>query len=566
MRKWVCVFLLVCLICAANAALSEVTGIEIQSPHNGDVLNLSDDMVLFSFIVPEGKEEDTYTYILKDTGANEILDLDEIMVDSEDKIGLIGFDTSMFEKGGSYSIRITGNEDTTLDAAVDFKISSIATPTDTEADPDGTEERIQAAPQDGYALTMISPEDGEVIETAENPEIQFLWILDEYPVEDIPYTWKIETADGESLLNGSGRMNSSRKQYGFAVPSSMFAAGSKYTFRIESMDEESAAAFSLAKAPEPTATPKATATPEPSVTPTPVPTPTPTPKKTQEELIASAAAKLGVPSSYISKVRMSGDTAYPFAAELEGGTIAGDATLRIESPSNGAVMSYHSDIFFEVKLEALQSVKDRLVIQFTDVQGDNILYIMYYEKPIEAGKTASLAVPCRYFAPDTLIRLSIESVESEKINSMTLFSFRGFTPTPAPVSTPAPTATPAPTKAPEPTTQIVAEPASTPEPTTQIAATSEPEKIEAAELSGKSQPALTVQIEEIEGRVKIHREGTINVRALPDEKSQRIGIAKADGVYTCTGITENGWYRIVMRDGSQGYVSKKLSRLVWIKR
>ena len=71
-------------------------------------LDPGEEMVMLVFQVPEAHKEEFFNYILTDTATNEVVEADEMDVDPEDMTGVIGFDMSTFEKGGSYQIRVTG--------------------------------------------------------------------------------------------------------------------------------------------------------------------------------------------------------------------------------------------------------------------------------------------------------------------------------------------------------------------------------------------------------------------------------------------------------------------------
>ena len=62
--------------------------------------------------------------------------------------------------------------------------------------------------------------------------------------------------------------------------------------------------------------------------------------------------------------------------------------------------------------------------------------------------------------------------------------------------------------------------------------------------------------------VKIRDSGAVNVRAEPSSKSTIIGVARSGGLYTYIRTAENGWYKIRLEDGKEGYVSNKLSTLI----
>ena len=65
-------------------------------------------------------------------------------------------------------------------------------------------------------------------------------------------------------------------------------------------------------------------------------------------------------------------------------------------------------------------------------------------------------------------------------------------------------------------------------------------------------------------QVIITGNGTINIREKPDAESRRIGRASSGEMYSWLETVEKGssvWYKIQLNDGSQGYVSGKVSKL-----
>ncbi len=542
MKKGIWGYFFLAIILLVSLASAESTSIKILYPENNEIIDPGEEMLLLVFQVPEEYKNDLFNYILTDQDTNENIEADEMDVDPDDLTGIIGFDMSTFEKGSTYRVRVTGKTEASGDDSVLFTIGTESVKKEaesSEAEPLASPSAAPVRSENDFILSLISPIDGNEIDPAEMTDIQFRWVLDEYPISDVPYQWNIETADGESLLSGHGRMNNQQKQYGFGAPADLFPRGKELVFRVTALEEETQVKFSITKAPDPTKKPEAT----------PTATPTPEPQASQEQLIASAAKKLGLPESFISRVRVSGETAYPIAAVLESGTYAGDSSLRIIQPANGSIFGFHESMFFEVTLEALTDLNDRLTVSFQDPTSGNTYYIMNYEKPAAKGKTLRLAVPCRYFKPGDLISMTIDSADG-LIHGESLFSFRAFVPTPKPTQAPTPAPTP-----------VEANPAETAAPLqTAPAATETPAPAEANPASVETVP--DVEITEIEGRVKVHRDASINIRELPDAKSRKLAIATPNSVFRCTGITANGWYRIIMRNGKTGYISAKLSRLL----
>lgn len=54
----------------------------------------------------------------------------------------------------------------------------------------------------------------------------------------------------------------------------------------------------------------------------------------------------------------------------------------------------------------------------------------------------------------------------------------------------------------------------------------------------------------------------VNVRAESHADSARVGFAESKKTYPCLGIAENGWYQIALDDGTVGYISGKMGKLV----
>lgn len=65
-----------------------------------------------------------------------------------------------------------------------------------------------------------------------------------------------------------------------------------------------------------------------------------------------------------------------------------------------------------------------------------------------------------------------------------------------------------------------------------------------------------------EGHVEITSKGTANVRSKADTESQVVGRVSPGDVFLFTEISDNGWYRIVLNDGTEGYVSGKMVKVV----
>ena len=78
-------------------------------------------------------------------------------------------------------------------------------------------------------------------------------------------------------------------------------------------------------------------------------------------------------------------------------------------------------------------------------------------------------------------------------------------------------------------------------------------------VSFTPQPAATpVPAAAASRTVTIRRDGDVNVRSQARYDSAKIGVAKAGRTYALLDIAENGWYRIRLLDGLEGYISPKL--------
>ncbi len=79
-------------------------------------------------------------------------------------------------------------------------------------------------------------------------------------------------------------------------------------------------------------------------------------------------------------------------------------------------------------------------------------------------------------------------------------------------------------------------------------------------VSFTPQPAATpVPAAAASRTVTIRRDGDVNVRSQARYDSVKIGVAKAGRTYALLDVAENGWYRIRLLDGLEGYISPKLA-------
>ncbi len=72
-------------------------------------------------------------------------------------------------------------------------------------------------------------------------------------------------------------------------------------------------------------------------------------------------------------------------------------------------------------------------------------------------------------------------------------------------------------------------------------------------------PDVETKIEEPRiGVVTVIAKNTINLRAEPSEKSKRVSNSSNGRSYVCLGVAENGWYRILLKNGGVAYVAPSL--------
>ena len=64
------------------------------------------------------------------------------------------------------------------------------------------------------------------------------------------------------------------------------------------------------------------------------------------------------------------------------------------------------------------------------------------------------------------------------------------------------------------------------------------------------------------GHVLITHNGTVNVRKASDKNSQKVGSAYSGSTYEYLEIASNGWYKIRLDDGTIGYISGKMAKVV----
>ena len=182
MSKGVFISFLLALLLLVSLASAESTGITILYPENNEVLDPGEEMVMLVFQVPEAHKEEFFNYILTDTATNEVVEADEMDVDPEDMTGVIGFDMSTFEKGGSYRIRVTGKTPDAGDASILFSIGTESTKQEdslSEAEPLASPSATPERTENDFILSLVSPADGNEIDPAETADVQFLWVLDE---------------------------------------------------------------------------------------------------------------------------------------------------------------------------------------------------------------------------------------------------------------------------------------------------------------------------------------------------------------------------------------------------
>ena len=62
--------------------------------------------------------------------------------------------------------------------------------------------------------------------------------------------------------------------------------------------------------------------------------------------------------------------------------------------------------------------------------------------------------------------------------------------------------------------------------------------------------------------IRTQKDGSVNVRKSPSSDSERIASAAPDSVFPLISISENGWYEIRLRDGTTGFISPNLGRII----
>ena len=62
--------------------------------------------------------------------------------------------------------------------------------------------------------------------------------------------------------------------------------------------------------------------------------------------------------------------------------------------------------------------------------------------------------------------------------------------------------------------------------------------------------------------IRTQKDGTVNVRKSPSPDSERIGSAAPDSIFPLISVSENGWYEIRLRDGTTGFISPNLGRII----
>ena len=78
--------------------------------------------------------------------------------------------------------------------------------------------------------------------------------------------------------------------------------------------------------------------------------------------------------------------------------------------------------------------------------------------------------------------------------------------------------------------------------------------------AGENPDATPAPVSDVKGTVTIRRQGNVNVRQQPEYSSPKIGTATAGRKYPLLDTAENGWYRIRLENGVEGYISSKLAQ------
>ena len=91
---------------------------------------------------------------------------------------------------------------------------------------------------------------------------------------------------------------------------------------------------------------------------------------------------------------------------------------------------------------------------------------------------------------------------------------------------------------------------------TEKAASAEPEK---SSVAGTAKAEVDFDGER---SIRTQRDGSVNVRKTPSSDGERIGTAAPDSIFPLLSISENGWYEIRLRDGTTGFISPNLGRII----
>ena len=494
-----------------------------------------DPTVWISWIQPEESE---LTYSITEIESAELIDADvvESIEGGEEKIG---FSSEMFEPGEVYQFElISENYQTGFTFTVEFQNGKRIESSSANLEENETDTELPA-------IILVSPEDGAVINTDEVKFITVSWILDNTISKNVRYDWTLEDlVSKEEILHGSGNMSKGTKNGRFEIPTQSILSDRTYIIHFSLEDEKADVKFDLTSTSQTESAKVPEATPN-TLSASPIETPVPT--TPPQVIIESVAKSLAIPESYISRVLEQKNTTIIFAALLNEGEIESNNVLSLMLPHNHAIVAYHERLSLQVAVKALRDIEDSIQIICFNEQNEKVYSTE--KKGLKKGKQAVFAVPCRYF--DATEHISVHAI----VNGETLISnisFEPFVP-----------------NTPRPEIPVNSEITDEENVSTEDQDRTDDEVVKVTEISSDSDSDTgtdnnsfdNINIKAFQGKIKTHRDGSINVRKAPDAKSEKIGWLKASSVVTCTGITDNGWYQVVLRNGQVGYISKNLASI-----
>lgn len=77
-------------------------------------------------------------------------------------------------------------------------------------------------------------------------------------------------------------------------------------------------------------------------------------------------------------------------------------------------------------------------------------------------------------------------------------------------------------------------------------------------ITAPSVSLVMPSLPEVIGTAEVTNEYNVNLRALPDQESERVTVLHPGERHSCVGIAVNGWYELLLDNGLRGYVSPKM--------